>query len=207
MNTRFGKKNQLKFSNSLLGDDESDDDCDSEGEIYSEGNNVFFYAPVNKKNVLSLNKLLKSLQVKLLKDSIEYDMKPNINLYVHSEGGCVFSGLSAMNHIRNCKVDVHTIIDGAVASAGTFLTIAGKKRYILPHSIVLIHQLRTGFYGKHEDLKDEVENCTHIMDSFKKIYKDNSSLPDRTLNQLLKRELYLTAEDCIKYKLVDGYES
>lgn len=179
-------------------DDEEEQD---ENDVFMEGNNIFFYTGVTKQSVSKLNRMLMSLQNELLHRYIGIDTKPYINLYIHSEGGCVFSGLSAMNHIASSKVDVHTIIDGFVASAATFLSLGGKKRYIMPYSTVLIHQMRTGFYGKHDELKDEVENCDNIMLNFKTIYKSKTSLPEKTLNQLLKRELYLTTEKCIKYNV------
>lgn len=173
-------------------------------EVFMEGNNIFYYGEVSRTNVSKLNKFLKILETELLKNSIGFNQKPNINLFIHSEGGCVFSGLSAMNHISTCKVDVYTIVDGFVASAATFLALAGKKRLIMPYSTVLIHQMRTEFYGKHDELKDEVENCDNIMSNFKTIYKTKTNLPEKTLNQLLKRELYLTSDKCIKYGVVDN---
>lgn len=173
-------------------------------EVFMEGNNIFYYGEVSRTNVSKLNKFLKILEAELLKNSIGFNQKPNINLFIHSEGGCVFSGLSAMNHISTCKVDVYTIVDGFVASAATFLALAGKKRLIMPYSTVLIHQMRTEFYGKHDELKDEVENCDNIMSNFKTIYKSKTNLPEKTLNQLLKRELYLTSDKCIKYGVVDN---
>lgn len=173
-----------------------------DNEVFYEGNNIFFYGDVTKENVAKLNKLIKTLEKKILTACIEFNLKiPDVYLFIHSDGGCVFSGLSAMNHISSSRLNINTVIDGFVASAATFLSIAGKRRYIMPYSTVLIHQMRTEFYGKHDELKDEVENCDNIMNNFHTIYQSNTKLPTKTLNQLLKRELYLTTEKCIKYEV------
>lgn len=193
--------NNYKYKAADENEDETDNDKREENDVFMEGNSIFFYTDVSKQSVAKLNRMLMSMQTELLHKYIGIDAEPHINLYIHSEGGCVFSGLSAMNHIASSKIDVHTIIDGFVASAATFLSLGGKKRYIMPYSTVLIHQMRTEFYGKHDELKDEVENCDNIMHNFKTIYKSQTSLPEKTLNQLLKRELYLTTEKCLKYNV------
>ena len=66
-------------------------------------------------------------------------------LYIHTEGGDAYAGLSAMDHIKNLKVPVYTVVDGSCASAGTFILMGGEKKYALPNSSVLIHQIRTDF--------------------------------------------------------------
>ena len=60
-------------------------------------------------------------------------------------------------------IAVHTYIDGLIASAATFLFLAGKKRFMTENSNILIHQISTGFWGKFEDLKDEYKNTTELM--------------------------------------------
>ena len=99
----------------------------------------------------------------LLLHSVLSECEPTpIFLYIHTDGGDAYAGLSAMDHIKNMRVPVHTVVDGLCASAGTFILMGGEKKYALRHSSVLIHQLRLGFWGTYEDLKDEMQNSDKI---------------------------------------------
>ena len=112
-------------------------------------------------------------------------------------------GLSIYDFLKNLKIPVHTYIDGLIASAATFLFLAGEKRYMTENSAILIHQISTGFWGKFEDLKDEYKNTTELMKIAKKLYADNTNMSKKTIDDLLKRELYLTYKDALKYKIIN----
>ena len=130
-------------------------------------------------------------------------VKSEIFVYIHSEGGDVYAGLSAMDHIRNCDVPVVTIVDGLVASAATFMAIAGKRRLMHKHSQVLIHQLSTGFWGRFQDLLDEVQTCKKLMKVLQKMYNKHATIPEKVLNKLMKKEVYLSSKQCLKYNIID----
>ena len=112
-------------------------------------------------------------------------------------------GLSIYDFIKTLKIPVHTYIDGLIASAATFLFLAGKKRFMTENSNILIHQISTGFKYKFEDLKDEYKNTTELMKIAKKIYTDNTSMSKKTIDDIIKRELYLTYQDALKYKIIN----
>ena len=86
-----------------------------------------------------------------------------IKLHITTYGGTVYDVFTAIDTIKNMKVDVHTICKGIVASAGTLLSLAGKKRYITENSYMLIHEVRSGMWGKFSDLKEEYDNVTELM--------------------------------------------
>jgi ATP-dependent protease ClpP protease subunit len=70
---------------------------------------------------------------------------------------------------------------------------------------VLIHQLnKYGFWGKFEEVKDEMKNLTMYMQRFRAIYEYETSLPEKKLKKLLKRDLYLDSRKCLKYHIVDS---
>jgi ATP-dependent Clp endopeptidase proteolytic subunit ClpP len=126
-----------------------------------------------------------------------------IKLHIHSYGGSVFAGIAAMDTITNLGVDVHTIIEGSAASAATFLSLAGSHRIMSRNSYMLIHQLSSGYYGKYEDIKDDVENLDELMTMIKRIYNERSSVPQNKLDEILKHDLWFSSKKCLKYGLVD----
>ena len=99
--------------------------------------------------------------------------------------------------------DSITIIEGAVASAGTLISVFGKKRYIRPHAYMLIHQLSSGFWGKMSEIDDEYKNLSELTDRILSIYKENTKIPKKELQELLKHDLWLNVEKALKYGLVD----
>lgn len=189
-----------------MSDDDSDSDSDECTNVKAVGNNIYFYGGIDETAIMSFNIMLKEKEREMLKASYEHDFEPELNVFIQSSGGDVYAGLSAMDHIHNCRVHVNTIADGCVASAATFMLLGGHSRYILKHSSVLIHQIRTGFWGRWEDLKDEHKNCESIMKTLNTIYKKNTRLSDEKLAELLKREIYLTADECESYGIATIYQ-
>lgn len=181
-------------------EEEEDLEIEEEESIYSHGNVVYFHAPVSMKTVSSL--------IKELNKAVDYLKRlridgASIKLYIHSDGGCVYSGLSAMEHVSKCEYDVVTYVDGCVASAGTFILLGGKKRIMNKYSEVLIHQFRSGFFGKYTELQEEMKNNDKLMKMFKDIYTTKTKIPQRILNTILSKEISFGADECLKYGIVD----
>jgi ATP-dependent protease ClpP protease subunit len=97
---------------------------------------------------------------------VKIEPKPII-LYITSNGGYVYQVFSAIDTIRGMKIPVHTVCKGFVASAGTLLSLAGKRRYITESSYMLIHELRAGHWGKYTNLSESFENCKQLMEHIK----------------------------------------
>lgn len=177
--------------------------------IYRRGTDVFFWVDVSQQSILRLFELLHEATDESLlrvKKSIfrGKPVDPIVRLYIQSYGGDVFAGLSAMTHIRTNRVPITTIADGMVASAATLLLLGGSIRYIMPHSHVLIHQLSTGFFGKHQDLLDESRNASNLMRSLSSIYLTETTLGERRIKKLMAKEVDLTTSQCISFGLVTG---
>jgi ATP-dependent protease ClpP protease subunit len=68
---------------------------------------------------------------------------------------------------------------------------------------MLIHQLSSGVYGKFSEMEDEIYNCTNLMKLLKDFYKKNTKMPMKKLDELLKKDIWLNAEECVLYGLVD----
>ena len=197
----FNNKKKRK----IVFEDSDDDDVVEQQEcnIIRKGNTIYYYEAIDKKPILELISQLKDLEAILINLKYTYDVNPVIKLHIYSEGGDAFMGLSIYDFIKTLKIPVHTYIDGLIASAATFLFLAGKKRFMTENSNILIHQISTGFWGKFEDLKDEYKNTTELMKIAKKIYTDNTSMSKKTIDDIIKRELYLTYQDALKYNIVN----
>ena len=92
-------------------------------------------------------------------NQVEIVVNPKpIRLYITSNGGSVHQVFSAIDTILGMKVPVHTVCKGFVASAGTLLSLAGKRRFITENSYMLIHELRTGSWGKFTEITESFEN-------------------------------------------------
>lgn len=170
--------------------------------IYSEGNKIYFYSIIDTYSIFLLNKEIDEV-VNDIKSNNVYDSYPHIKLFVHTNGGNLYAGLSGMEHIRTCEFDIHAYVDGFVASAGTLLILGAKKRIMYKYSDVLIHQLSTGFWGKYEEMVEEAKNCKKLMKMMKDIYKTYTVIPDEILDTLMTKEINLNSKKCLKYKIVD----
>jgi len=198
----------IYWTKNEAGDDDdgpSSSSSDDNNVVASNNNTVYFYSEVNRPKNLTLNRKLSHLGTVLINNANTLgvsDPAP-IKLHINSYGGSLFAGFSTVDYILNCPAPVHTIIDGCAASAATLMSVVGEKRYMHKHSYMLIHQLSSGLWGKYEELKDDMENAETLMETIRDIYTTHTKIPKKTLNQLLKRDIWFDAETCLKYGLVD----
>jgi len=174
-----------------------------------QGSDIYFHCEVCEATVLELNLKLKKLEIDLVKRHLDLGLdhiKPEIRIFIRSDGGDMHAGLSGMDCIRSMKRSkVRTIADGLCASAATFILMGGRTRYMTRNSYVLIHQLNLdGTWGKYEDFKDQMENLENFMKKCKEIYLAETSIPPEKLDEILKHDLYFDSDTCIAYKFVDA---
>lgn len=170
-----------------------------------DNNEVYFYNDVNTDSALILNKTISDLSRQLLIAQITFDLEqvPHIKLHINSDGGEVFGALSIVDRIKSSKVPVYSYAEGLVASASTLISVSCHKRYIRRNTILLIHQVRSWFEGTYEDFNDEKQNMDLVMKIIKDVYLKHTKFTEEELNTLLKRDIYLNADDAIKYGLAD----
>lgn len=175
------------------------------GLVRSEKNRLYFYSKVNRNSILELNQKIQNIDRTITADSVhlEHFNPPSIYLHINSNGGSLLDGLAAVDYIKNCNNTVVTIIDGACASAATFLSVIGDHRIINACSFILIHQLSSLMWGTYEEIKDDKENCDLFMNTIKSIYRKHTKIPAKKLNEILKRDLWFDSETALKYGLVD----
>jgi ATP-dependent Clp endopeptidase proteolytic subunit ClpP len=169
-------------------------------------NTIFFYADVTEQSVLDLNQALYEVdnKLKVTANFLGSEFVPHIKLRINSYGGSLFAGLAVVDTIRNLSSEVHTYIDGAAASAATLISVTGKKRFIGRHSLMLIHQLSGGVYGKFTEMEDDMENNKRLMSIIKEIYKKYTKVPMKQIDEILKHDLWFDSQKCLEFGLVDS---
>jgi ATP-dependent protease ClpP protease subunit len=170
-----------------------------------QNNHIYLYDQISQQSMVELAMGIRQAEVECLKQQAVYGaVAPMpIHLHINSFGGDAYAGLAGLGHIRACRVPIYTYVEGSVASAATFLSMAGTRRYMTKHSFMLIHQISTWFSGTYENLKDEKESIDALMEMLLNFYKDNSKIKKRELTNLLKRDLWLTPEQCLAWGLID----
>jgi ATP-dependent Clp protease, protease subunit len=169
-------------------------------------NKILFYSDIDEASVLELNRILFELDVKMQSiKSMGFDdnFDPVIHLHINTNGGVVFSAFSTVDTIRRLKSKVHTYVDGNVASAGTLISCIGAKRYMGQHAHLLIHQLSSGVYGKFSEMEDEMVTCNKLMKLLKDFYKKHTKVPMKKMDELMKRDIWLDAQECLEYGIID----
>lgn len=172
--------------------------------VQRENNHIYFHCEVDRESIFELTTLIREAEEESLLTSFKLNIEEvPIYLHINSLGGCVYSAFSLIDIINSCRIPIYTIIEGATASAGTLISIFGKKRYIRPNAHMLIHQLSSECWGKMSEIEDEFKNLQDLMDKIKSMYKDNTKIPKKELNEILKHDLWLDSDKCLKYGLVD----
>lgn len=191
-----------KFKNILM--EENGEDDEGADEIKVINNDIYFYCDITTATILNLTHIIRTLTNKLLHLNINYNINLNINLHINSDGGEVYAVLSILHLIENNKIDIHTIVEGRACSSATILSLFGKKRYITKNSYMLIHNISSGFWGKMHEIEDEMKNLGLLTRDIKKMYRTYSNITTKNLDNLLKKDLLLTANVCLKHGLIDA---
>lgn len=182
-------------------------ESDLKSRCISKENHIYFFAGVSKESVYNMNEHIikinenfKSLERK--NPTIKMQPKP-IYLHINSFGGSIFAAFTAIDFIQQSNIPVYTIIEGATASAGTLISIVGKKRFIRPNACMLIHQLSSWFGGKMTAIEDEYQNLKMIEDRIKNFYLKHTKITPSIVEDLLKHDLWWDCDKCLEYGLVD----
>tara|TARA_Y100000768_G_C23984349_1_gene687822 strand:- start:1255 stop:2016 length:762 start_codon:yes stop_codon:yes gene_type:complete len=184
--------------------DEKEDISGQIGIIQDINNELYFYGPVSQRSCFELKNKLNELDIKSTIFHLQYRIDPPpIHLHIQSEGGSLYHTLYVIDLIENMKTPVYTYIDGFAASAATLISVVGEKRYITKNSLMLIHQLSGADSGKFNELQDQMTNMRILMKIITNLYLNKTKLDIETLTTLLNKDLWLDAETCLEYGLVD----
>lgn len=129
----------------------------------------------------------------------------DIKLYVNSPGGSVTSGMAIYDTMQYVKSDVSTICVGMAASMAAVLLASGAKgkRFALPNSEIMIHQVMGGMEGQASDIKIHAERILKMKDRLNKILAKHTGQPMNIIEKDTDRDNFMTAAEAKKYGLVD----
>jgi ATP-dependent protease ClpP protease subunit len=171
------------------------------------GNELLFYGDVDRENTLEFVEKFKKLEIELLKKMAELvGYEPMIRVHIMSEGGDVYAGLNMMNVLERSRVKVVTIAQGACCSAATFVLLGGSERRMGKNAYLLIHQISTEMWGSFNDLKHELKSTDKLMKMLKDMYLSKTKIPEAKFKSLMKKDIYLPPDKCLKYGIVSEIE-
>lgn len=133
------------------------------------------------------------------------DPEKDIKLYINSPGGSVTAGMAIYDTMQYIKPDVSTICVGMAASMGSVLLAAGAKgkRFCLPNSEVMIHQVLGGTQGQASDIKIHAERILGMKKKLNSILAKHTGQTIEKIEADGDRDFFMSAEESVKYGLVD----
>ena len=129
----------------------------------------------------------------------------DIKFYINSPGGSVSAGLAIYDTMQYIKSPVSTICIGMAASMASILLAAGEpgKRFALPNSEVMIHQVMGGTEGQASDIKIHATHILKTKDRLNKIIATHSGQKMATVEADSDRDFYMSAEEAKAYGIID----
>ena len=129
----------------------------------------------------------------------------DISLYINSPGGSVTAGMSIYDTMQFIKPDVSTMCLGFAASMGAFLLAAGAKgkRYSLPNSKIMIHQVLGGTHGQATDIEIHARDIIRPKEQMNRILAERTGQPYEKVVQDTERDYFMTAPEALEYGLID----
>lgn len=133
------------------------------------------------------------------------DPEKDIEMYINSPGGQIYSGLAIYDTMQMIPNKISTVAVGVTASFGTVLLSAGEKghRYALPHATIHIHQPLGGAQGQASDIEIQAREILRLKARLNKIMADNTGKTLEVIEHDTERDFYLTAEQAVDYGIVD----
>ncbi len=129
----------------------------------------------------------------------------DISLYINSPGGSVTAGLAIYDTMNFIKSDVSTIVVGMAASMGSFLLAAGTKgkRFALPNSEIMIHEVLGGTEGQATVIKIQADRILKLRDKMNSLLAKLTNKSVAKINKDTERDNFMTAKEAKDYGLVD----
>ena len=133
------------------------------------------------------------------------DPEREINMYINSPGGSVTAGLAIYDTMQFVKPPVSTLCVGQAASMGSLLLAAGAKgrRYALPHSRILIHQVSGGFEGAASDIEIHAREALRLREILNDILAHHTGQNAKKVEKDTDRDNFMSAAQAVEYGLID----
>jgi len=129
----------------------------------------------------------------------------DISIYINSPGGVVTAGMSIYDTMQFIKPDVSTICMGQAASMGSLILTAGAKgkRFSLPSSRIMIHQLSGGYQGQASDIDIHAKEALKLKEKLNTVMAKHTGQTVKTIEKDTDRDNFFSAEEAVEYGLID----
>lgn len=168
------------------------------------------YSRLLNDRIVMLNEEVNSVTAGLVVAQLLFlegqDPEKDISLYINSPGGSITDGMAIFDTMNYIKCDVSTICMGMAASMASFLLAAGAKgkRFALPNSEIMIHQPLGGTgRAQASDIEIHAKHIVKIKQKMNKMYSEMTGQPVEVIEKDTDRDNFMTAEEALKYGLID----
>jgi ATP-dependent Clp protease protease subunit len=136
---------------------------------------------------------------------LDSDEVGDINMYINSPGGEITAMYSIFDTMNYVKSDIVTLGIGQCCSAGSFILGNGKKgkRFVLPSTQIMLHELSGGIQGKAGDMRNHFKHTEYLYELMAKQYVKMTGQKLARIKTDMERDFYLSSEESVKYGIVD----
>ena len=142
--------------------------------------------------------------VKGIHKMVELDQNKPIELHVCSPGGDAYAALWLYDEIQACPAQIVFIGGGLVASAATLIMVGCDERRLHPNTSIMLHDGQGGTEGKVTDVQIDAKEDKRLQDLYDRLYAENSRMPREFFQDVLQRDLWITAGEAVSMGLADS---
>jgi ATP-dependent Clp protease, protease subunit len=134
------------------------------------------------------------------------DPEKDIQIYINSPGGQVYSGLAIYDTMQYIKPDIQTTCIGIAMSMGAIILAGGAKgkRVALPNAKILIHQVSGGFQGQATDIEIQARETINLKRRLEEILAEHTGRPQEQVAKDMERDYFLTSQEAQEYGIIDN---
>ncbi len=167
------------------------------------------YSRLLKERIIFLNDEVNDYTANLVIAQLIFlaheDPKKDIQLYINSPGGSVTAGMAIYDTMQFIKPDVSTICVGMAASMGAVLLAGGAKgkRFALPNSRMMIHQVLGGAEGQASDVEIRTRELLRMKKMLNELLSKHTGQKLAKVESDADRDYFMTSDEAKKYGLID----
>jgi ATP-dependent Clp protease protease subunit len=134
------------------------------------------------------------------------DPEKDIQIYINSPGGQVYSGLAIYDTMQYIKPDIQTTCVGIAMSMGAVILAGGTKgkRVALPNAKILIHQVSGGFQGQATDIEIQARETINLKRRLEEILAQHTGRGTEQVGKDMERDYFLTSQEAMEYGIIDN---
>ena len=191
------------------GDDFPEDAMVPKRNIWRDGTHIYFYDEIDPQTQLLFFRYYEQAISEIYAKTGEYSVKHEgqpvevITVHINSPGGQVFCSLALYDYLKNAEIPAIGIVEGQAASGASILLQGCTEKLMTQHSMMLIHELSSGTWGKLHQMKQDFENWESMMDLIKDVYRKETKIPESELEKILEPDYYWKSSKCKEYGLVN----